>query len=395
MRVQIIFLTICFMFIAILIPPSALAEEETTPSNLLTESVILLDAKSEQVLYEKNSEKSMYPASLTKIATAIYAIETGNLNDIVTVSKKARQVEGTRVYLEEGEQVTLLKLVKGLLINSGNDAGIAIAEHIDGNLDKFEVSINDYLKNKVGLENTYFTNPHGLYDPKHQTTAYDLAKLTQYAMKNDLFREIIGTKEMKWIGKGWKTTLYHHHKLMREMPYEGITGGKTGFVDQSGYTLMTTAERDNLSLIVISMNGIQPMDTYNDTIQLLDYGFLTFGTKLIARGSEYKNDTGDTYTLADNQYVTTYKDKDMITKLSEDGTLIVNEGDALLKAEIPLQQEVKESTVVNVSEEEKPENEQTVEGKSSSNYSVNSFLLFIFLIIIICSSFIIKRKKNA
>src|SRR5699024_12668346 len=114
---------------------------------------------------------------------------------------------------------------------------------------------------------------HGRFDVNHVTTASYLAKLTQQAMDNKLFREIFGTKELKWSGESWDTTLITHHKLMREMHYKGITGGKTGFVDESGFTLATTAKRKNLSLIVITLNSEQKDEVYNDTISILDYEF--------------------------------------------------------------------------------------------------------------------------
>lgn len=155
---------------------------------LESEAAIMIDSKTGAVLYEKNANKQMYPASLTKIATAIYAIEIGELDDVVTVSEKARSIEGTGVYLEEGEQVTLKKLLQGLLINSGNDAGIAIAEHLSGSVQQFSSDINIYLKIVIGVNNINFENPHGLFGPEHVTTPEDLAKITQYAIRNETFR---------------------------------------------------------------------------------------------------------------------------------------------------------------------------------------------------------------
>ncbi|MEM5595191.1 serine hydrolase [Niallia circulans] len=185
----------------------------------------------------------MYPASLTKIATAIYAIENGKLDDIVTVSENAYSTEGTKVYLEKGEQVTLRHLLDGMLINSGNDAAIAIAEYLDGTVSDFETSINKYLKEKVNVHSTHFKNPNGLFDKDHYTTANDLALITQYAMKNETFREIFGTDELKWDGLSWDTTLVSHHQMVNgSRPYDKVTGGKTGYVDESKQTLATTAE---------------------------------------------------------------------------------------------------------------------------------------------------------
>ncbi len=254
-----------------------------------SEAAILIDEKTGRILYEKNPNQKMAPASLTKIATAIYAIEKGNLEDIVTISKNAREVEGTRVFLEEGEKVNLRKLIQGLLVNSGNDAGIAIAEHLDGSVKQFSTSINKYLEH-IGIQNTNFVNPHGLYDPDHKTTAQDLAKITKYAMQNKEFRKIFGLKELNWDGKSWDTTLYSHHKLMRERPYEGITGGKTGYVDESGITLITTATRNDISVIVVTLKAQTEDMAYNDTIELLDYAFENFESRNIPMGKIYKID---------------------------------------------------------------------------------------------------------
>ncbi|QHE53494.1 D-alanyl-D-alanine carboxypeptidase family protein [Pontibacillus sp. HMF3514] len=279
--------------------PKSFAKPDPLPPKVNSEAAILMEFNSGKVLYTKNAGKEMYPASLTKIATAIYALETGNLDEMVTVPKEARSIEGTRVYLDEGEKVTLKKLLQGLLINSGNDAGVAIAQHLSGSVEQFAADLNEYLTSEVGVENTTFANPHGLFNPTHVTTAKDLAKITQYAMKNQIFRELFGTKTLKWDGDSWDTTLYTHHKLMREDPYEGITGGKTGYVDESGFTLATSAKRNNLSLIVITLNSERQSIAYDDTKKLLDYGFDNFK---ISSLSEFHY--GDIDKLPRNLYVT-------------------------------------------------------------------------------------------
>lgn len=189
-----------------------LAIELDGEPNITSEAAILIEESSGRVLYEKNASIPMYPASLTKVATAIYALEKGDLEDIVTVSEKARRVDGTRVYLEIGEKVPLIKLIQGLLINSGNDAGVTIAEYLDGTEEQFAASINAYLQ-AIGLKSTHFVNPHGLFAPNHTTTARDMALITQYAMKNADFREIFGIKQLKWDGEAWDTIIYNHHKM--------------------------------------------------------------------------------------------------------------------------------------------------------------------------------------
>lgn len=257
--------------------------------SLASKSAILVDSTTGRVLYEKNGYERMYPASLTKIATAIYALENENLNDIVTISKNVEHTDGTKVYLVEGEQVTLKHLIQGLLINSGNDAGVAIAEHMSGSVSEFAKNLNTFLMDKVGVSATHFVNPHGLFAKNHYTTAYDIAKITNYAMKNKTFRQIFETKELSWNGKEWKTVLITHHLMLKgELEYKEVTGGKTGYVNESGQTLATTAENKNIRLTVITMDAKTKSEAYNDTKKLLDYGFKYFVTSSLPKGMTYK-----------------------------------------------------------------------------------------------------------
>lgn len=298
-----------------------------------SDSVILLDANTGSILYEKNSDTKLYPASLTKMATAIYAIETGNLDDIVTVSANAYETGGTRVYLEEGEKVTLKHLIQGLLINSGNDAGVAIAEHLDGSVEDFAKSINSYLQKEVGVKQTHFSNPHGLFDENHYTTAYDLALITKYALKNPVFREIFGTKELDWNGESWDTTLYSHHLLLRgEIPYEGITGGKTGFVQESRFTLSTSAEKGEMSLIAIVLKAERNEIAYEDTVELLDYGFENFEVKEVATDKSFIGDKKESYHLSKPLKFTQIKNEDVQIAMNDQGVLQVLGDDGRLLA---------------------------------------------------------------
>ncbi|WP_407272979.1 D-alanyl-D-alanine carboxypeptidase family protein [Radiobacillus sp. PE A8.2] len=362
------------------------AESGTAQPTLVSQAAIMIDSKTGKVLYEKRANEQMYPASLTKIATAIYAIETGNLDDIVTVSEKARNIEGTKVYLEEGEKVTLKKLLQGLLINSGNDTGIAIAEHLSRSVEQFSSDINKYLKNVIGVQNTHFENPHGLFDPNHVTTAKDLARITQYAIKNDTFRQIFSTKKLEWNGESWDTTLYTHHKLMRQIPYEGITGGKTGFVNQSGFTLATTAKRENLSLIVITLNSYMQSAAYNDTIKLLDYGFENFETSSISKGTTFTLNKQE-YIAPKRMFYTHSLNEKVSKKVNDNGSLeIINEDGNIISSH-PLN---KVETEDNAGEEKKINNTTTITTKDIKVNSVFEvhllefvFVLFITLTIIV------------
>ncbi|QHS21565.1 D-alanyl-D-alanine carboxypeptidase [Virgibacillus sp. MSP4-1] len=302
---------------------------QTSPSApvISSQSAVMIDADNGSILYEKNSTIPMYPASLTKIATAIYAIENGDLDNKVTVSENAVDIEGTTVFLEAGEQLTLRKLIQGLLINSGNDAGIAIAEHLSGSVNQFAEDLNNYLKNKIGVEQTHFENPHGLFHPDHTTTAKDLAMITKYALKNREFRDIFGTVEMEWHGKSWDTTLISHHKMLKgEIPFAGVAGGKTGYVDQSGHTLATLAKREHLNLIVITMQSPYKREAYQDTASLLNYGFDHFETTTIKGLSKKDLSKVDfnnkEFIIPENLTYTHLKNQDKVTKkMTKEGKL--------------------------------------------------------------------------
>jgi serine-type D-Ala-D-Ala carboxypeptidase (penicillin-binding protein 5/6) len=286
MKIRKLFISIVLF---LLLFPYNIAAKSTDIPKVFSESAILIDAKSGQTIYGKNENKRMNPASITKIATAIYAIENGDLSDDVVISETATNVEGTTVFLEPEEIVSLKKLIIGMIINSGNDAALAIAEHIDGSLANFEKHFNAYLQDYIGVNNTHFENPHGLYGENHYSTAHDMAKITKYAMENETFRSIINIQEYKWDGASWDTTLVNHHRLiLGEFPYDAqITGGKNGFINESGYTLVTTATKDDLNLIAVTMKTDDKDVPYTDTLNLFDFGFQNFQTKKIPKGTEF------------------------------------------------------------------------------------------------------------
>ncbi|MEY2194895.1 D-alanyl-D-alanine carboxypeptidase family protein [Neobacillus sp. BF23-41] len=261
------------------------------PIELKSKGAVLLDSDTGAILFAKNANQRMYPASLTKIATAIYAIEKGNLDSIVTVSGNAVRQEGTRVYLDEGEKIPLKKLIQGMLINSGNDAAVAIAEHLDGSVEQFAVHLNGYLKSTIGVKNTHFINPNGLFDKNHYTTAMDLAIITNYAIKNPIFADIFGTKVLKWEGQSWKTNILTHHRMLKgELAYPGITGGKTGYTSEAKQTLATTARNAKLGLTAVVLNSEQQREKYDDTARLFDYGFKNFQHSILKQDEIYIKD---------------------------------------------------------------------------------------------------------
>ncbi len=243
---------------------------------------VLFEPVSGRVLFEKNKDEKSGMASTTKIVTAITAIEHGNLNDVVTVSKKAADVEGSSVWLETGEKQTLENLLYGLMLSSGNDAAIAIAEHISGSTEKFALLMNETAK-KAGAKNSSFKNPNGLDEDGHYTTAYDLAKISAYAMRNEKFKEIVSTKSktIPWEGHEWDRTLKNHNKLLNL--YQGADGIKTGFTKKCGRCLVSSATRGGVRLIAVTLNA--PND-WDDHTKMLDYGFEIVDNRCIIKANE-------------------------------------------------------------------------------------------------------------
>lgn len=328
---------------------------ENPQFEIKSEAAVLVDSETGAILYSKNSNERLYPASLTKIATAIYAIENGNVDDVVTVSARAVEEEGTRVYLVEGEKVPLKKLIQGMLINSGNDAAVAIAEHLDGSVEQFADNINKYLTEKIRVSDTHFTNPNGLFNENHYTTALDLALITNYAKKNPIFTEIFGTKELGWSGESWETNLLTHHRLLKgEIPAEGITGGKTGFVDESKHTLATTAENENVKLTAIVLKADSSKASYNDTLKLIEYGFSSFKHRIIKQNELFTIHKKEFYPKKD--IVITVHVNDSEESITERGILeVVNKG----QVSQSIQLEEKEPKPIKVKEEKLLESEQS------------------------------------
>jgi serine-type D-Ala-D-Ala carboxypeptidase (penicillin-binding protein 5/6) len=238
------------------------------------QSAILIEQSSGRVLYEKNANKKMRIASITKIMTAILAVESGKMDEMVTVSDKAVRAEGSSVYLVPGEKIMLRDLVYGLMLRSGNDAAVAIAEHVGGSLEGFVFLMNQKAE-EIGMKNTHFANPHGLDDHEnHLSTSYDMALLTRYAMNNEEYAKIAGTKvhsaphpTEKWDRK-WR----NKNRLLTEL-YDYTTGGKTGFTKRAKRTLVTTATKGELNLIAVTLNG---PDDWNDHINMYETGFKTY-----------------------------------------------------------------------------------------------------------------------
>jgi len=259
-----------------------------TPA-ILSESAVLIDASSGTILAQKSADKKMYPASLTKIMTAILAIESGELTDVITVDDDTPfEIEGSHIALEPGEILTLKDLLYALMLPSANDAASVIAKHYGGSLESFVKMMNQKAK-ELGAYNTNFTNPHGLHDTNHYSTAADLALITKYAMENDTFRKIVSTTkyEIQTTNKKDEPRYFTSlNKLIYNTSYNQIyvdgayispyyeyaTGAKTGYTPQAGNCLVATAKKDGTELIAVTMKGIS-LEMYQDAHNLFNYGF--------------------------------------------------------------------------------------------------------------------------
>ena len=247
--------------------------------SLSAECAILIDADSKEVILEKNCEKPMGMASTTKIMTALIAAEYGDLNKTVTVSKNAVGIEGSSIYLYAGEQFTLLELLYALMLRSANDAAVAIAIELGGSIECFADMMNEKAMT-MGLENTHFTNPHGLYDKEHYTSAYDLAIISSELLKNETLKTIVSTKKITIpFSESSDNTrfLVNHNKMLRL--YDGAIGVKTGFTKATGRCLVSAAERNGLTLIAVTLNA---PDDWSDHTKMLDFGFERYESVKIA-----------------------------------------------------------------------------------------------------------------
>ncbi len=244
------------------------------------ECMIVLERDTERVLNEKNADKKRPMASTTKIATAITVIDNvTDLDKIVRVPAAAVGVEGSSIYLEKDEELTVRDLLYGLMLQSGNDCAAALAITTAGSIENFATLMNETAA-KVGADNTNFVNPHGLHHDEHYTTARDLGKITAYAMKNPIFREIVGTKRyvMSWKDREYDRVIVNKNKILST--YEGGDGVKTGYTKKAGRCLVASATRDGMNVIAVVLN-CGPM--FEDCRQLLDGAFAEYSLKDVSK----------------------------------------------------------------------------------------------------------------
>lgn len=263
----------------------ALPEQSPLPAPpaVSAEAAVLMDATSGAVYFEKSAEKRMGPASTTKLMTALVAAEQTAPEQIVTIPPEAVGIEGSSVYLIAGEHLTMQDLLYALLLSSANDAATAIAIAVAGSTEEFVWQMNKRA-NELGLCDTQFQNPHGLYDEEHYTTAKDLATIARAVLDQPLLRRIVSTYKTTIPHNGTPDTrlLVNHNKLLRT--YQGAIGMKTGFTKKTGRTLVSAAERDGLTLIAVTLNA--PND-WRDHTAILDYGFSCYETVTLAEAGSF------------------------------------------------------------------------------------------------------------
>ncbi|WP_071460016.1 D-alanyl-D-alanine carboxypeptidase family protein [Bacillus massilinigeriensis] len=249
-------------------------------------SAILIEQHTGRVLYEKDAYTVRRIASITKIMTAILAVESGKMNERVVVSNRAAGTEGSSLYLKQGEKIKLSDLVYGLMLRSGNDAAVAIAEHVGGSLEGFVYMMNQKAE-ELGMDNTHFANPHGLDDHEnHHSTAYDMAILTKYAMANETYRKISGTEVHRAPNPNepWDRVWKNKNRLLTEL-YKNCTGGKTGYTKRAKRTLVTTASRGGFDLIAVTLDG---PDDWNDHISMYERAISQYDIAGILKKGEIK-----------------------------------------------------------------------------------------------------------
>lgn len=280
-----------WMVIILLLQNITLAE--TLDSGQITgETAILIDELTGQVLFEKDADKKMYPASTTKILTAIIILENHDLDEIVTIDKASPFIDGKRIYVVKDEELSVRQLLFATLVESANDAAHALAIYHSGSLEAFSTVMNEKAKS-LGAVNSNFTNPHGLHENNHYTTARDLALIAQYAMKDDMFRTLVSTERYtipatekqdernyirntnRFLGAKSNVTMTYRGKVI-PIEYDIVDGIKTGYTPEAGNCLVSTAKVGGQRFISVVLNSNVNNSLYVDSRTLLDYGFENF-----------------------------------------------------------------------------------------------------------------------
>ena len=242
-------------------------------ASLNSRACIVLDRKSNRIIYGKNEKNKVKMASTTKIMTATIVIENYDLSKTVEISKKAAGTGGSRLGLKQGDKISVLDLLHGLMLCSGNDAAVALAETVAGGIPEFSDMMNNKAK-ELGLENTHFESPHGLDSDNHYTTAYDLSLLTNYALNNETFLKIVGTKNYTININGYPKNITNTNELLGTL--NGVDGVKPGFTNGANRCLVTACKRNDLDIICVVLGCDTKNFRTKDSIKLIEYTFQNY-----------------------------------------------------------------------------------------------------------------------
>lgn len=256
-----------------------IAPDDKLPK-LTARSAVVMDAATGMILYERDMNTRRYPASTTKMMTLIIALENGKLDDVVTISKNAAGIEGSTLWLEAGDHIKMRELLMGMMMHSGNDATVAVAEHIAGSVPAF-AKIMTEKAHELGARDTNFVNANGLPDDNHYTTAHDLALIASYGYTLPEFESFVSQQEVSY---DWVKDETHRLRNENQMLwlYRGANGIKTGYTEKAGRCLVSGARRDGLQLVSVVLDSVY---MWNDSIALLDYGFSQITpVKLVKKG---------------------------------------------------------------------------------------------------------------
>lgn len=310
------------LFILFNISPAVKAQVKApSPPAVSADSVVLMDATTGKILYEKNKDSAYPPASTTKIMTILLVLEKSNLDDVVTVSKNAEMTDGSKIYLTAGEKISVKELLYGLILASANDCAVALAEHISGTTQKFATLMNEKAAS-LGCENTNFVNPNGLYNVNHKTSAYDLALIMQELTKHAEYQKMSTTPSyiMAPTNKSTaKRPLWNGNRLIHKGDsyyYPDCVGGKTGYTIQSKHSFIAVANRNGQKLIVALVHD-SIKTFFPDSIKLLNYGFENFElSKYFSKGDSVSN-----LTLEDGTVLPLLASEDFYIVKSKNSTL--------------------------------------------------------------------------
>jgi D-alanyl-D-alanine carboxypeptidase len=316
-----------------------------------SQAAIVMEASTGAVLYSKNIHDTYYPASITKILTALIAIENSSLGETVKFSKNAIfdvDLDSSRIGIDVGEELTMEQSLYGILLESANEVSYAIAEHISGDIPTFAELMNKKAK-ELGATDSHFVNPHGLPDPNHYTSPYDMALISRAAINNDVFRQISSSRTYTIpptnIQKEARPLTNHHKFINGAIPFEGVIGGKTGYTTKAKYTLVTFAERNGMTLISVIMACDSIPHEYEDTAKILDYGFDNFTSYNIAdMENPYSVEPSPLFT----KYNTLFDTSNSALQVSKSGDIILPNSASFNDAK----KEIKLSPVSSLSEGE-------------------------------------------